>query len=114
DGRKGRANGSKRGAMSYARMQEAEARLGREVAALLEAARAADAAEDAEYGAGASGDELPPDLSGEVARRERRLATIRAAKEALEAEARAEAGAVRAADAAERERRAAAGEPKKP
>src|SRR5438874_955933 len=85
DGTKVLANAGKHRAMSYARMQEAEARLGREVAALLEAARAADAAEDAEYGAGATGDELPPDLSGEVARRERRLATIRAAKGALEA-----------------------------
>src|SRR5215212_4229627 len=43
-----------------------------------------------------------------------RRTTIRAAKAALEAEARAEAEAIRAADAAERQRRAAAGEPKKP
>jgi transposase len=114
DGTKVLANASKHRAMSYARMREAEARLGQEIAALLEAARAADAAEDAAYGAGAAGDELPPDLGGEVARRERRLATIRAAKEALEAEARGGAEAVRAADAAERARRAEAGEPKKP
>ena len=78
------------------------------------AAREADAAEDAAYGAERTGDEVPAELSGELARRERRLATIRAAKAALEQEARAEADAIRAADAAERQRRAAAGEPKTP
>jgi transposase len=114
DGTKVLANASKHRAMSYQRMGPAEERLSAELTALLDAARAADAAEDAQYGADRTGDELPPELSGEVARRERRLATIRAAKAALEAEAAAEAEAVRAADAAERERRAAAGEPKKP
>ncbi len=114
DGTKVLANASKHRAMSYARMGPAEERLTRELTALLEAARAVDAAEDARYGADHTGDELPPDLSGEIGRRERRLATIRAAKAALEAEATAEAAAIRAADAAERQRRAAAGEPKKP
>jgi transposase len=114
DGTKVLANASKHRAMSYARMEQAEERLGREIAALFEAARAADAAADAEYGRGRAGDELPEGLSGEVARRERRLATIRAAKEALEREAGEEAEAIRAADAAERARRAEAGEPKKP
>ena len=114
DGSKILANASKHRAMSYARMQQAEARLGREIQALLEAARQADAAEDAAYGADRTGDELPAELHGEVERRERRLATIRAAKAALEQEAREEAEAIRAADAAERQRRAAAGEPKKP
>ena len=114
DGTKILANASKHRAMSYARMQQAEERLGQEIAALLEAARQADAAEDAQYGPERTGDELPVDLGGEVARRERRLATIRAAKLALEREAQAEAEAIRAADAAERQRRAEAGEPKKP
>ena len=114
DGTKVLANASKHRAMSYARMGPAEERLVRELEALLEAARAADAAEDAQYGAERTGDELPPDLSGEIARRERRLATIRAAKAELEAEAQVEAEAIRVADAAERVRRAAAGEPKKP
>jgi transposase len=114
DGTKVLANASKHHAMSYARLGPAEERLVRELEALLEAARATDAAEDAQYGAERTGDELPADLSGEIDRRERRLATIRAAKDALEAEARAEADAIRAADAAERARRAAAGEPKKP
>jgi transposase len=114
DGSKILANASKHHAMSYARMQQAEDRLGREIRALLAAAQAADAAADAAHGADRTGDEPPPDLRGEIDRRERRLATIRAAKAALEAEARAEAAAIRAADAAERARRAAAGERQKP
>jgi transposase len=118
DGSKVLANASKHRAMSYARMKQTEERLGKEIQALLEAARAADAAENAEVGPERTGDELPEDLSrdlrGEVARRERRLSTIREAKEALEREAREAAEAVRAADEAERVRRAEAGEPKKP
>jgi transposase len=114
DGSKILANASKHRAMSYARMQQAEARLTNEIQALLTAAQQADAAEDAAHGPERTGDEVPPDLSGELSRRERRLATIQAAKAALEAEAQAEAAAIRAADAAERQRRAAAGEPKKP
>lgn len=113
DGTKVLANASKHRAMSYARLGPAEERLVRELEALLEAARTVDAAEDARYGADRTGDEVPEELSGELARRERRLATIRAAKAALEAEARAAAEAIRAADDAERQRRAAAGEPKK-
>src|SRR5262249_4362459 len=46
-----------------------------------------DAAEDVQYGPGRRGDELP----AELARRESRLAKIRAAKAALEAEAQARA-----------------------
>jgi transposase len=114
DGTKVLANASKHRAMSYARMGPAEERLVRELDALLDAARRVDAEEDAHYGPDRTGDELPPDLSGEIARRERRLATIRAAKAELEAEAQAAADAIRAADAAERQRRTDAGEPKKP
>ena len=114
DGSKILANASKHHAMSYGRLQQAEARLGQEIQALLAAAQQADAAEDVAHGPERTGDEVPPDLSGEISRRERRLATIRAAKAALEQEAQAEAAAIRAADAAERQRRAAAGEPKKP
>jgi transposase len=114
DGTKILANASKHRAMSYARMRQAETRLGEEIGALMAAARAADAREDAQYGPERTGDELPVDLGGEVARRERRLATIRIAKAALEQEARAAAEAIRAADQAERQRRAEVGEPKKP
>ena len=113
DGTKILANASKHHAMSYARMQEREDRLSQELTALLEAARQTDAAEDAQYGVDRTGDELPAALSGEIARRARRLAAIQAAA-ALEAAAAADAEAIRDADAAERARRAAAGEAKKP
>jgi transposase len=100
DGTKVKANASKHKAMSYARMTETEARLEREIRALLTAAEQVDAAEDAEYGRGRRGDEVP----AELARRESRLAKIRAAKAALEQEAKQ-----RAAEEAEigREKQAA-------
>ena len=104
DGTKVLANASKHKAMSYGRMAEAERKLEAEVAALLAQAQAVDAAEDARYGKGTRGDELP----AELARRESRLAKIRAAKAALEAAARAqaaEAAAAAQAKRAERERR---------
>jgi transposase len=88
DGTKIKANASKHKAMSYARMEQTEARLAQEVRTVLEEAERVDAAEDAEYGRGRRGDELP----AELARRESRLAAIRAAKAALEAEAQAKAG----------------------
>jgi transposase len=93
DGTKVLANASKHKAMSYGRMGEAERKLEAEVAALLAQAQAVDAAEDAQYGKGKRGDDLP----AELARRESRLAKIRAAKAELEAEARAEATAAAAA-----------------
>ncbi len=89
DGTKIKANASKHKAMSYRRMQEAEAALTAEVAALLRRAEAADHDEDARYGPPQRGDELP----AELARRESRLAKIREAKAALEAEARTQAQA---------------------
>jgi transposase len=87
DGTKIKANASKHKAMSYGRMGEKEKELEREVAALLKEAEAADAAEDAKYGKGRRGDELP----AELARRESRLKKIREAKAALEAQAREQA-----------------------
>jgi len=89
DGTKIKANASKHKAMSYRRMQEAEAALAAEVAELLRRAEAADRDEDARYGTDQRGDELP----AELARRESRLAKIREAKAALEAEARTQAQA---------------------
>ena len=92
DGTKLRANASRHKAMSYERMVKKEAELEAEIAAiranvraLLEEAEAVDAAEDERYGPDLRGDDLPPDLQ----RREQRLARIREAKQALEAEARA-------------------------
>jgi transposase len=94
DGTKLKANASKHKAMSYARMEETERRLEGEVRTLLAQAERVDAAEDAQYGPSRQGDELP----AELARRESRLAKIRAAKAALQAEAQARAA--EAADAA--------------
>ncbi len=85
DGTKLKANASKHKAMSYARMVEAEAALGREVEDWLARAQAEDAAEDAEHGSTRRGDE-PPDWMRD---KQARLARIRAAKAELEAEARA-------------------------
>lgn len=89
DGTKVKANASKHKAMSYARMNETEKKLQDEVNRLLAEAERVDAAEDAQYGKGQRGDELP----AELARRESRLKKIREAKAALEAEARTEAEA---------------------
>jgi transposase len=90
DGTKLRANASRRKAMSYERMARAERRLELEIEAmraqargLLSEAEAADAVEDERFGRDRRGDELP----AELARREQRLARIREAKAALEAEA---------------------------
>jgi transposase len=83
DGTKVRANASKRKAMSYARMTDKEKILAAEVSALLAEAERIDKAEDAKFGKDKRGDELPEELR----RRETRLAKIREAKAALEAEA---------------------------
>jgi transposase len=100
DGTKLRANASRHKAMSYERMVAKEAQLEREIAALranvdalLADAARVDAEEDARFGPDRRGDELPAELQ----RREDRLATIREAKQALEAEA-AEAETARRAE----------------
>jgi len=84
DGTKVQANASKHKAMSYARMLEEEKRLESEVKALLARADEADQREDQMYGAGQTAEDLPE----EMRRREQRLNRIRAAKVALEDEAR--------------------------
>ncbi len=89
DGTKVRANASKRKAMSYARMKEAERRLEEEISELLDRAGSADADEDGRFGADARGDET----EGLAEDRRKRLEAIRAAKARLEAREReAEAG----------------------
>lgn len=85
DGTKIRASASKHKAMSYRRMQQAEPALAAEVARWLAEAEATDVREDGEHGPAQRGDELP----AWVANKQERLAKIRAAKAALEAEARA-------------------------
>jgi len=93
DGTKIKAHASKHKAMSYARMGETEARLKAEIEELLQQAEATDAAEDAAYGKGKRGDELPEEL----ARRASRLQKIAQAKAELEQEARQKAEQERAA-----------------
>lgn len=80
DGTKVKANASKRKAMSYGRMREREQQLKAEIEALTRQAEQQDAAEDREHGADRRGDELPPEL----ARRQKRLEAIQAAKARLE------------------------------
>ena len=86
DGSRIKANASKHKAMSYGRMVRAEAALAAEVAGWLDAAETADAADDAALGAERRGDEMPD----WVADKARRLAKIREAKAALEAQAAAD------------------------
>lgn len=87
DGSKIQANASKHKAMSYARMQEEEKRLKKEIAKLMRESEITDRSEDRCYGVDKRGDELPEGL----AHRESRLKKIQEAKAALEAEARAAA-----------------------
>src|SRR5919107_838348 len=88
DGTKLKANTSKHKAMSYGRMRQRETQLKEEIARLVEQAEAQDAAEDQEYGVDSDG----YSVADELARREARLGKIRAARERLEAEQRAEQG----------------------
>lgn len=87
DGTKLKANASRHKAMSYARMRQAETQLAAEVANWFKIADRHDAEEDIEHGSG-RGDEMPPWIKT----RQQRLDRIRAAKAALEAEARQESG----------------------
>ena len=98
DGTKIKANASKHKAMSYDRMKKREAELQAEVDRWLKAAEAADADEDAVHG-NKRGDEMP----AWVADKEKRLAKIREAMAALEADAKAAAEDKRRLDA-EKER----------
>ena len=89
DGTKLRANASRHKAMSYTRMAKKERQLEAEIAELrgnvdrlLRDAERVDAEEDKRFGL-TSRDDLPAELQ----RREQRLAAIREAKQALEAEA---------------------------
>jgi transposase len=107
DGTKLRANASRHKAMSHARMHKAEAQLEAEIAALraqaealLSDAEETDRAEDERFGVDRRGDELPDEL----AHREQRLAKLREAKAALEAEA-AERERARRAELAEQRKR---------
>jgi transposase len=99
DGTKLKANASKHKAMSYERMQKEGQKLREKVKELLAQAEAADAEEEARYGKGKRGDELPEELR----RAETRLERIREARQVLEAEARAAEPAARVASGQGRE-----------
>jgi len=96
DGTKIKANASKHKAMSYKRMKQREAELDAEVQKWLEQAEATDVAEDEALGRKRRGDELPDWVKSKQAR----LAKMREAMAALEAEAAAEAQAAEAPAAA--------------
>jgi hypothetical protein len=103
DGTKIKANASKHKAMSYERMKKREAELQAEVDRWFSAAEAADAEEDKAFGKGKRGGEMP----AWIADKEKRLAKIRQAKAALEAEAKAAAEAqAKARQDAEEKRKA--------
>jgi hypothetical protein len=97
DGTKLRASASRHKAMSYHRLGPTMDEIKKQVAAILAEAEAVDAAEDEELGEDRRGDELPKEL----ATREGRLAKLRAAKEAIEAEAREKAATMAANKIAE-------------
>ena len=100
DGTKIKANASKHKAMSYERMKTREVELRAEVDRWLAAAEAADAEEDERYGRTRRGDEMPDWIS----EKQKRLAKIREAKEALEAQAAAAAAAKAEAERAAEEK----------
>ena len=87
DSTKVKANASKHKAMSYGRMLKSEQQLREEIAGLLHRAQREDEQEDARVGVGVKEADLPEEL----ARRQTRLAKIREAKAALEAEAQQKA-----------------------
>ena len=96
DGTKVHANASRHSAMSYGHAKKLEAKLKAEVAALLKRAEAANAKDVPD------GMNLPEELS----RRQERLAAIAAAKQKIEARAKAEAEAAHAAKLSARAERA--------
>lgn len=85
DGTKVRANASRHKAMSYGRMDAKITELENQVQQMLSKAEACDQNEDALYGKGTRGNQLPQQLQF----RQSRLEKIREAKKVLEAEAQA-------------------------
>jgi hypothetical protein len=83
DGTKLRASANKHKAMSYDRLGPKIEQIEAEVAAILAEAEATDVREAEVFGEDRRGDELP----AELARRETRLAKLRAAKKTIEADA---------------------------
>jgi len=84
DGTKVKANASRHRNLSYEKMLQQEAQLQQQVRELLDKAEQADRSEDERYGIGKTGEELPPELR----KKQDRLQKIRAARAALEEQAR--------------------------
>ncbi len=91
DGTKVKANASKHKAMSYGRMARKLDELEEEVQRIFAEAEAVDAAEDALYGKGKRGDELPEELRF----RDSRIKKIKEAMESIKQEAKARSDAKR-------------------
>lgn len=89
DGTKVKANASKHKAMSYSRMEKKAAELEQQVKDLLAQAEHVDENENAKYGKGKKGNDIPKELKF----RQTRLQKIQKAKEALGEEAKTEAAA---------------------
>ena len=101
DGTKVKANASKHRAMSYARMSKAEHEIEEVVRQWFDEAERVDAEEDALYGKGRRGDEMPDWARTKAGR----LKRIREAKARIEARAKEEAERVKAQrEAKEKER----------
>ena len=83
DGTKVRANASRHKAMSYSRLSAKQKVLADEISDLMAEAKTVDAAEDARFGPGRRGDELP----AELANRARRAEAMQTARASIEAEA---------------------------
>ena len=87
DGTRISGNAAKDQTLTYGRMKKSEGELAEEIAGWFREAERQDQAEDAAYGVGRRGDELPSWVSN----KQQRLEKIRQAKAELEAEAKAEA-----------------------
>ncbi|MDQ0279521.1 hypothetical protein QO003_003824 [Arthrobacter silviterrae] len=83
DGTKVRANASRDKAMSYARLTAKQRVLADEISELMAEAKSVDADEDARFGPGKRGDEIPAELAG----REGRAKAVAAARASIEEEA---------------------------
>lgn len=102
DGTKVRAQANKRKTLWGDKISEREQALVKRIEELMNTAAQVDAAEDAAYGKGKRGDELP----SELATAQQRLAKLREIKKKMEQAAREEAAKL------ERERAAAGGKPR--
>lgn len=102
DGTKVRAQANKRKTLWGDKISEREQALVKKIEELMNTAAQVDAAEDAAYGKGKRGDELP----SELATAQQRLAKLREIKKKMEQAAREEAAKL------ERERAAAGGKPR--